>query len=91
MKNNNRQAPFFAAFLENQLEEQQAHRVQGGDTDPLLDQAQTQKYPSDQEDNPQTKKYPSDYDEDTTKPLADMAQTQKYPSDGDDDLPGQDI
>lgn len=86
MKKNNRQKPFFSEFLENQLGPEQAHRIQGGDTDPVLDQAQTQKYPSDQEDDP-TKKYPSDYDEDTTKPLLDQAQTQKYPSDGDDDLP----
>jgi hypothetical protein len=66
--------PFFSSFLENQLDKQQAHSVQGGDspTDVIQDQAQTQKYPSDQEDNP-------------TKPLLDDPQTKKYPSDNDED------
>jgi len=90
-KNENNRKPFFAEFLESQLDKDQARRIQGGDSDPALDQAQTNKYPSDQEDNPQTKKYPSDCEDDTTKPLLDQAQTQKYPSDGDDNPPTIDI
>ena len=34
----------------------------------------------------QTQKYPSDKEDDYTKPTLDMAQTQKFPSDGDDDV-----
>lgn len=44
------QQPFFAGFLESQLKED-ALGIQGGSTDPIADQAQTQKYPSDQEDD----------------------------------------
>jgi len=91
MKKNNEHKPFFAEFLESQLGREESRHVQGGDSDPVLDQPQTQKYPSDQEDNPQTKKYPSDCEDDTTKPAADLAQTQKYPSDGDDNPPTIDI
>jgi len=70
------QKPFFAAFLENQISRQSAAAVQGGDpvTSVIPDQAQTNKYPSDQEDNPTDKNW-------------DCILTQKYPSDGDDDLP----
>jgi hypothetical protein len=77
-KNETRQKPFFAAFLENQLKAQQSQHVQGGDgpvvTGALSDQAQTMKYPSDQEDNPGT-----------TNPDWDCVLTMKYPSDNDED------
>jgi len=76
--NETRQKPFFAAFLENQLKDQQSRRVQGGDgpvvTSVLSDEVQTMKYPSDQEDNPGT-----------TKPDWDCILTAKYPSDNDED------
>lgn len=65
--------PFFADFLENQMEKEDANSVQGGVTSTILDVAITTKYPSDQEDNP-------------TKPVLDMYHTMKYPSDGDDDI-----
>jgi len=88
MKQNNeeKRKPFFAEFLENQVSEEQTRSIQGGDTvtSVIPDQAQTMKYPSDQEDNPQTKKYPSDCEDDTTKPAADLYQTMKYPSDNDE-------
>lgn len=83
-KDKNLKKPFFSNFLENQLSAEAEQSVQAGTT------AQTQKYPSDQEDA-QTKKYPSDLEDDTTKPIFDEAQTQKYPSDGDDDVPGAEI
>lgn len=65
------QRPFFANFLENQA--QQA--IQGGGdpstTSVIPDQAQTHKYPSDQEDNPTDKEKDDDY-------------SKKYPSDWED-------
>jgi hypothetical protein len=75
MKKNNEglKKPFFAEFLENQIENDNANSVQGGITNPQVDIAQTMKYPSDQEDGPTTK-------------ITDMAHTMKYPSDGDDDI-----
>lgn len=68
------QKPFFAAFLEKQLSNSEKARISGGDgtTSILKDQAETQKYPSDQED-------------DTTHPDWDCVLTQKYPSDNDED------
>jgi hypothetical protein len=68
--------PFFAGFLENQIEKESTSNVQGGGGSPtsvIEDVAVTQKWPSDQEDNP-------------TKPVVDGYQTMKYPSDGDDDI-----
>jgi len=63
--------PFYA----NLLTKQEMHNTGGtGSTTPLGD-AQTQKYPSDQED---------------TNPLADQPQTQKYPSDQEDTNPKAD-
>jgi hypothetical protein len=74
-KNDGLKKPFFAGFLENQIQQEDAHSVQGGIvTTPALDLVQTLKYPSDQEDNP-------------TKPILDMVHTLKYPSDGDEDGP----
>lgn len=61
------QKPFFSAFMEQQLENKAEANISGAGEN------QTQKYPSDKED-------------DYTKPALDMAQTQKYPSDGDDDI-----
>lgn len=76
----NKQKPFFAAFLENQLGDEQARNAQGGDS-PYV----TLKYPSDEEDNPVTLKYPSDQEDNPTKPIIDQLQTTKYPSDNDED------
>lgn len=59
------QKPFFSGFMEQQVENKAEVNGAG--------ENQTQKYPSDKED-------------DYTKPTLDMAQTQKYPSDGDDDI-----
>jgi len=76
MKKNNEgmQKPFFADFLENQIGNDDANSVQGGNTTkPLADLPQTLKYPSDAEDN--------------TSKATDLPHTLKYPSDGDDDLP----
>lgn len=70
--------PFFEKFLENQVKNEEAGAVQGGETDKLADTDKLQ-------DQYQTHKYPSDH-EDGTKPVNDMYQTHKYPSDGDDDL-----
>ncbi len=58
--------PFFSNFMEQQLDNRSGETVGAGPN-------QTQKYPSDKED-------------DYTKPTLDMAQTQKFPSDGDDDV-----
>jgi hypothetical protein len=66
----NKQKPFFATFLENQIDDKQARTAQGGDS-PYV----TLKYPSDKEDaytKPaadvlQTMKYPSDNDEEGPK------------------------
>ena len=66
-KNQNLKKPFFSSFMEQQLDTQAEETVNGAGEN------QTQKYPSDKED-------------DYTKPTLDMAQTQKYPSDGDDDV-----
>lgn len=73
MKQNELKKPFFAAFLENQVKENEARRIQGGATATSVatDMAETQKYPSDQEDGITnvdwdcilTQKYPSDNDE----------------------------
>ena len=83
-QNPNSKKPFFAHFLEAQSQED----IQGG-----ID-AQTQKYPSDQEDvsptsvladTAQTQKYPSDQEDNPgTLPGKDGYQTQKYPSDNDE-------
>ncbi|WP_118972681.1 microviridin/marinostatin family tricyclic proteinase inhibitor [Taibaiella koreensis] len=63
--------PFFAGFLENQAQQS----IQGGGdpstTNVIPDQAQTQKYPSDQEDNPTDKEKDDDY-------------SKKFPSDWED-------
>lgn len=75
MEQNKMKKPFFASFLESQVNEEESASVQGGST------VGTLKYPTDSEvtssvlDMYETKKYPSDSDE---------AVTQKYPSDGDD-------
>lgn len=71
-KQNELKKPFFAAFLENQLSPDDAQTVQGGTSNPVLDNAQTMKYPSDQEDH--------------TSKATDLEHTMKYPSDGDDDI-----
>lgn len=69
------QKPFFAGFLEGQLAKEATGGIQGGGdpstTSVIPDQAQTMKYPSDQEDNPTdkekdddlSKKYPSDQED----------------------------
>jgi len=76
MKQNKKKAmkvPFYAQLLTKQ----EMQHVGGAPVSkPSLDQAQTQKYPSDQED---------------TSPQFDEAQTQKYPSDGDDSTPVNDV
>ena len=70
---NEKKVPFFAKFLENQLNEGES--VHGGKiTKPSLDTVFTKKYPSD-DDEPVTLKYPSDNDEHVTL---------KYPSDNDE-------
>lgn len=63
--------PFFAGFLENQM--QQAIHA-GGDPTPtsvIADMPHTNKYPSDQEDNP-------------TSVIKDTVHTMKAPSDSDE-------
>lgn len=74
----NKQKPFFATFLENQLGEDQAQKTQGGENNVTL------KYPSDEEDNPITLKYPSDQEDNPTAKTTDLYQTMKYPSDNDE-------
>lgn len=69
-----KQQPFFAKFLENQLQKEAENNIQAG---------ATLKYPSDIED--ESKKYPSDQEDDTTKPALDQYHTDKYPSDNDED------
>jgi hypothetical protein len=75
--NNNKQKPFFAAFLENQVDEAQAQKAQGGD--PYV----TLKYPSDADEHI-TLKYPSDQEDNPTTKATDLYQTMKYPSDNDE-------
>ncbi|MDE5422015.1 microviridin/marinostatin family tricyclic proteinase inhibitor [Ancylomarina sp. DW003] len=59
--------PFFANFLENQVNEDEIQQVKGGLTPEsatkLPDLDQTMKYPSDNDEGLQTMKYPSDNDE----------------------------
>jgi len=60
--------PFFANFLENQVNEEENQQVKGGlisaSTDKFADLDQTMKYPSDNDEGGyQTMKYPSDNDE----------------------------
>lgn len=76
MKKNNEglKKPFFADFLENQMEKEAANSVQGGVTSVILDIAVTMKYPSDQEDGG------------PTKSTLDGYQTMKYPSDSDEEI-----
>jgi hypothetical protein len=64
---NAKPVPFFVRYLEEQLEVQTDVKA-GGSTAPLRDQAQTMKYPSDNEDGGGhvTLKYPSDNDEGVT-------------------------
>ena len=83
--------PFFARFLEGQMEdlsEAEANEVTGGKTRIGLpiDGFITNKYPSDLEDGhggdiPMTKKYPSDREDHHG---GGIVTTQKYPSDGED-------
>lgn len=77
MKTNGKKQPFFAGFLENQLNDKTSRSIQGGTN-------VTTAAVGEDDDN-QTQKYPSDC-EDDTKPTADMAHTMKYPSDGDDEI-----
>jgi Serine endopeptidase inhibitors len=80
--------PFFAKFLESQKKAVRQATIIGGTTKPSLDNLQTDKYPSD-DDEFQTDKYPSDYDEyQTDKYPSDHedSQTDKYPSDWDDGI-----
>jgi hypothetical protein len=44
--------PFFASLLESQGKTSTGEQFYPTPTDPIRDQAQTQKYPSDNEDNP---------------------------------------
>jgi len=73
-----KRAPFFARFLENQrLNRDEKQQLAGGGisiTQKITDVAQTEKYPSD-DDEPYTEKYPSDDDE---------SFTEKWPSDDDE-------
>jgi len=70
MKNERKNVPFFARFLENQQQEE----VKGGATVQPIDTFDTTKFPSDN-DEYITLKYPSDEDEQITL---------KYPSDEDE-------
>ena len=68
-KLNSKAVPFFARYLENQLEElseEEMNALVGGcPLSPVKgDYAVTKKYPSDGDDHPVTMKYPSDNDED---------------------------
>jgi hypothetical protein len=76
---NSSNVPFFARFLEGQMDEvseAEAAEAIGGrfgnrPTNKLADQAQTQKFPSDQEDSSPpivTQKFPSDQ-EDSVRPI----------------------
>jgi hypothetical protein len=65
--------PFFAKFLEGNINEE-LNRTKGGVTKPAFDIVYTDKYPSD-DDEIVTDKYPSDNDE---------LVTDKYPSDNDE-------
>ncbi|MDQ1161259.1 hypothetical protein QE422_001627 [Chryseobacterium sp. SORGH_AS 447] len=72
MKNkNSKKKPFFASFLEKQI--QDPEKIKGGTdvSSPLQDGVITTNKITDQ----------------PTKPTLDMVQTMKYPSDGDDDVP----
>jgi Serine endopeptidase inhibitors len=76
MKQQKKQSPYFAKFLESQQITNKTEVAGGGDpTAPLQDLVQTQKYPSDVEDLVSLK-YPSDEDENNV--------TLKYPSDDDE-------
>ncbi|MEC3875903.1 microviridin/marinostatin family tricyclic proteinase inhibitor [Chryseobacterium salviniae] len=72
MKNKNlKKKPFFASFLEKQL--QDPEKIKGGGDITIATQ-----------DGPITTSKTADT---VTKPIYDMAHTMKYPSDGDDDAP----
>lgn len=72
MKNkDSKKKPFFASFLEKQL--QDPEKIKGGTDVTIATQ-----------DGPITASKTADT---ITKPQYDMAQTMKYPSDGDDDSP----
>lgn len=72
MKNkDSKKKPFFASFLEKQL--QDPEKIKGGTDVTIATQ-----------DGPITSSKTADV---VTKPIYDMAHTLKYPSDGDDDSP----
>jgi hypothetical protein len=72
MKNkNSKKQPFFASFLEKQL--QDPEKIKGGTDVTIATQ-----------DGPIISSKTADA---VTKPMYDMVQTMKYPSDGDDDAP----
>lgn len=89
MKKQNLKKPFFSNFLENQLNKNSEPEIQGGrPTAPLIDTPQTNKHPSDADEDV-TLKYPSDSDEYVTHKYPSDSEddvTQKFPSDSDDDL-----
>lgn len=80
MKKQNTQKPFFAAFLENQVRNEEARALAGGVTTRLVDLEQTTKTA-----DLESLKYPSDTDEDITLPDLDSITTHKYPSDSDEE------
>lgn len=80
MKKENRQKPFFAGFLENQMRKEESGILFGGVTTRLTDLEQT-----DKNGDIESQKYPSDNDEEGTLPDLDAVFTHKFPSDSDEE------